>query len=99
MRKKWLLAVALLLLAGLVALIIGARVAAGRIAPYLREQTIAYLSERFASDVELASLDISMPLDSPVELLLRKGKGAVVTVVKKQLSLRFRGNEDLPPMI
>jgi hypothetical protein len=99
MRKKWLLAVALLLLAGLVALIIAARVAAGRIAPYLREQTIAYLSERFASDVELAALDISMPLDSPVELLLRKGKGAVVTVVGRQLSLRFRGNEDLPPMI
>lgn len=40
-----------------------------------------------------------MPLDSPLELLLRKGKGAVVKVAGKQLSLRFRGNEDLPPMI
>lgn len=97
--RKWLFLAALVTLVAFIALLVAARIAARRIDPYLREQTIAYLSERFASDVELESLDISMPLDSPLELLLRKGKGALVKVTGKRLALRFRGNEDLPPMI
>ncbi|MCC6590663.1 MAG: hypothetical protein IT168_28490 [Bryobacterales bacterium] len=97
--KRFLLYSALAATVVLLALVVAGWVLSRRFEPFLREQTVAYLSERLASDVELQSIDVGMPLNSPLEILLRKGKGANVHVSGRGLALRFRGNEDLPPMI
>ena len=96
--RKWLLwtgGFLVLLLAGLG---IAGWWLSGRIEPYLREQTIAYLSKRFASEVDLAALEVSMPLDSPLDIALRGGRGATVNVTGRGIELRHLGRRDYPPL-
>lgn len=96
--RKWLLWSGGFLLVLLAGLGVAAWRLAGRIEPYLREQTVAYLSRRFASEVELAALDVALPLASPLDIALRGGRGAVVTVTGRGIELRHRGRRDFPPL-
>ncbi len=89
-RKKWIIGLSvgfgstLLVLFGLGVYF------AGRFEPFLREQTVAYLEQKFNTDVELASLKVRMPLDSPLEILARGGKGAMVRIAGDGISLRLK---------
>lgn len=67
-----------------------ARYLAGRFKPFLRDQTVNYLENRFDGDVELASFDVSMPIRDPLRMLLEKGKGARPRVRIDGVSIRDR---------
>jgi hypothetical protein len=95
-QRRWILAIAIAATVGLAALTIAGYVLSRRFEPFIREQAIAYLRERFDSDVELASLRIRMPKMSPLNVLLRKGRGATAGVEGEGISLRYRGAPDRP---
>ncbi|HTM47459.1 MAG TPA: AsmA-like C-terminal region-containing protein [Bryobacteraceae bacterium] len=79
-RSKWLIGAGLLL-AGVGA---AAIVLAGRLGPALRGSVVEAIARRFASDVELKSLDVSMfPMRA-------SGQGLI---------LRQHGRTDVPPLI
>src|SRR5678815_1955049 len=71
---------------------------AGRVEPYIRDQSIQYLQKRFDSEVEIGSLSISIPKFSPVRLLARDLHGATARVEGENVVLRHKGRRDIPPM-
>jgi hypothetical protein len=72
--------------------------AAGRyFEPYIREQAIAYLRQRFDSEVELSRLQVQMPGWAALRLLTR-GRVALVDVEGDALTLRHKGRRDVPPL-
>lgn len=97
-KKLWLggIAAAVLLLG------IGAYTAASIIAkqfePRLRAQVIQYLHDRFHSDVELAALHINRPKMSTLQILLRHGRGALVTVEGDGVAMWLGGDRTRPPL-
>src|SRR5215813_1367714 len=78
-------------------LVVASRLAK-RFEPYIREQAILYLRQRFDSEVELTALRVQMPQTSPLRLLLNRGRGAVARVEGEGLLLRHKGRKDVPPM-
>jgi hypothetical protein len=97
-RKKWLIAVCVVLLLGVGGAWIAASMASKRFEPYIREQAVRYLSERFDSEVEFAAINVKLPATSPVRLFITKGRGAIATVEGRGISLRHKGRRDVPPM-
>ena len=98
-RKKYLVIglVASVLLGFVLMLVVASRLAK-RFEPYIREQAILYLRQRFDSEVELTALRVQMPQTSPLRLLLNRGRGAVARVEGEGLLLRHKGRKDVPPM-
>jgi len=98
-RKKWLIGGILLfaIIAG--AILIAASILARRVEPYIRDQAIQYLRERFDSDVELARLQVHVPPALPLRLLFHRGRGALARVEGTDLSLRLHGRSDAPPIL
>jgi len=97
-RTKWLLAAGLIgvpVLGGLTLLFL-ARQHAAKIEPYIRDQAIAYLRDRFGADVNIDSLKIDIPALSPVKLYVTKGAGVLAAVtghgvhIKKNENMMFR---------
>jgi hypothetical protein len=97
-RKKWLIGIGAASAAGLVALFIAASVMAHRFEPYIREQAVTYLRDRFNSDVEIAALRVRLPKTSSLRILLSRGRGAIAEVQGEGIELRMKGRSDLPPM-
>ena len=96
--RYWLAGGLAVLLLAIVAAVISAAILARRFEPMLREEAVRYLSERFHSDVDLAALHITPPKMSTLDILLRRGRGALVGVEGDGLSLRYRGAHGLPPL-
>ena len=97
-KKKWLIGLAGvsgILIAGL---LITAHRMAGRVEPYIREQAIQYLRQRFDSEVEIGALRITIPKFSPLRLLARDLHGATAHVEGEHVVLRHKGRRDIPPM-
>jgi len=69
-----------------------------RIDPYVRQQAIRYLHERFDSDVELTPLSIQLPRISSLKLLFTGGCGALARIQGESFSLRHNGRRDVAPM-
>jgi len=67
--------------------------------PYIRQQVQAYLSERFASEVEIGRLDIAIPRVPPLRMLFSEGKGVIARVTGTNIVLRHRGRRDIPPLL
>jgi hypothetical protein len=97
-KRNWLIGIGLALAAGLTGIYVAASILARRFEPYIREQAIAYLRQRFDSEVELASLKVRMPATSPLRLLTTKGRGSVAHIEGSGLVLRHKGRRDVPPM-
>jgi hypothetical protein len=97
-KKHLLIGLAVSGLLGFVLMLVVASILAKRFEPYIREQAILYLRQRFDSEVELAALRVRMPETSPLRLLLSRGRGAVARVEGEGLLLRHRGRRDVPPM-
>jgi len=97
-NRRWLMAAGLLF--GLIVISMGVltSILKKRYEPYIRDQAITYLRERFDSEVELADLHIRMPRISTLRLLLTGGRGSVAEVDGGGLFLRYLGRRDLPPM-
>lgn len=86
-------ALGLILLATVVAYVL-----AGRAEPFLREQTIAYLSSKFNADVRLDSLKVRIPISSPTQLLLPGGRRIEARVTGAGVELRSK-EFDGPPLV
>jgi len=97
-RKKWLYATSGITLAVIIALLIAAAVLSRRFEPFLRQQAISYLSDQFHCDVELASLKVHLPKFSPLNILLRKGRGTQARVDGTGISMRYRDAQGLPQL-
>ena len=69
-----------------------------RFEPYIRQQAVLYLQERFHSEVRLAGLHISLPQLSPLRWALTRGRGTLVWVDGEGLVMRHKGRTDIPPM-
>ena len=97
-KRKAFIAVGVLALLAVIAVVIGAHFFRKRVDPYIHEQAVRYLERRFDSDVELAALRVSLPNFSPFKLALTRGHGIFARVDGEGISLRHRGNPNLPPM-
>ncbi|HLK47101.1 MAG TPA: AsmA-like C-terminal region-containing protein [Bryobacteraceae bacterium] len=69
-----------------------------RVEPYIRQQAIEYLTQRFDSEVQLSSLKVRLPKSSPFRLLISRGRGGHVRIEGQGLSLWHRGRHDRPPL-
>lgn len=98
-RTKWIVAIAVVLVMIVTGVIIAGLRLASRLGPYLREQTIAYLEDRFDSSVELESLQITSKAVSPWGMLVTRGAGVYLEVTASGIQLRHQGRTDLPPMV
>jgi len=87
-------AVLAITLAGAVA----AYVLAQRAEPFLREQTIAYLSSKFNAEVRLDSLKVRIPISSPLQVILPGGKRIEVHVTGTGVELKSKSS-DGPPLV
>ncbi len=99
-KKKWIffISVLVLLITGLLVLDrIGTRFA-NRLEPYLKEQAISYLRQRFDSEVELGVLRIHIPEVSAIRILLNRGQGILAKVEGENLLIRHKGRKDIPAM-
>ena len=60
-RKKWLVGLAVVTTAGVIGLAVAANILSRRYEPYIKEQAVKYLQERFDSEVELGTLQSRCP--------------------------------------
>ncbi|HEX5228592.1 MAG TPA: hypothetical protein VFW44_12815 [Bryobacteraceae bacterium] len=97
-KKIWLAAIAGAVVVLGVGAYIAATIVAKKFEPALREQAIQYLENRFHVDVELAGLHINRPKMSTLQILLRHGRGALVTVEANGLAMRHGGDQTGPPL-
>lgn len=97
-RKFWYWAAGITALV-LISLTVAGIVLSRRFEPFIKEQTILYLEKRFDSTAELGSLKVSMPMKSPLQVLLNKGRGAQIRVEGRRIVLRHQGRTDIPPML
>ncbi len=97
-KRNWLIGIGLFAGAGIAALFVAANMLANRFEPYIRQQAVLYLQERFDSEVELAALRVSLPKVSPLKLLLRHGHDTVALVEAEDIAVRHKGRRDVPPM-
>src|ERR1043165_2348343 len=92
--RKWVLRGAIALGFVVLGLSIAGWVAARRFQPYVREQAIHYLEDRFGTGVELTSLHVSVSFLSIWHL-----HAARLRVSGDGLKLPYRDHPDLPPLI
>ena len=97
-KRRWIIGISAAVVLTFIGLAIGASILSKRFEPFIREQALAYLRNRFDADVELASLRIHMPKASPLAVLLNRGRGSSARVEAEGISLRYRGVTDLPPL-
>jgi hypothetical protein len=98
-KRKRLVAIGASALVVAVAVLIAGRMLARRFEPYIREQAVAYLRQRFDSQVEMAALRVRLPNVSPLWTLVTRGRGAIARVEGANLSLRHKNRQDLPPLL
>ena len=94
-RKRWPYIVAGATGSAVLALFIAGYVMSRRLEPFIKEQAILYLSERFECDVQLAALRIKLPKMSPVKTMLTHGRGVMARVEGEGISMRYK-DADLP---
>ena len=93
--RKWILAgVCSALLIGLTASLVAARVLRDRVEPYIKQQAILYLSQRFDADVEMAGLHVRLPAIPQFKLLLTRGHGFMAEVHGEGIVLRRKGHAE-----
>jgi hypothetical protein len=93
-RTKWLLAAAFVGIpaAGGLTLFYLAKQHAAKIEPYIRDQALTYLRERFQAEVEMRELRIDIPALSPMKLYVSKGRGVMASVTGLDILLKRNAN-------
>jgi hypothetical protein len=97
-KRNWIIGIALFVLVAAAGLAVAASIAASRIEPYARRAAIHYLSQRFASDVELRTLRVRLPQTSLLRLLLTQGRGISARIVGEGLSMKLKSRPDAVPL-
>lgn len=59
-----------------------------KISPYIREQAVGYMRDRYGADVELEQFNVELPGFSPIKLYLTKGVGTMANVTGSGISVR-----------
>ncbi|MEO8097406.1 MAG: hypothetical protein ABI811_06860 [Acidobacteriota bacterium] len=98
-KLRWLLWGSIGVLLVVAGLFSAAAIVARRIDPYVREQAIKYLRERFDGEVEVGSIRVSVPAMSPMKLLFHGGEGVLISAVGDNIVLRHKGRRDIPPLL
>jgi hypothetical protein len=98
-RAKWIAAAAVVFAVAAAGVIYSGIRLSRRLGPFLREQTIAYLQDRFDASVELESLRITSQALSPWKAFLSRGKGVFLEVTASGIRLRHQGRTDIPPLV
>ncbi|MBI1898703.1 MAG: hypothetical protein HYZ57_09955 [Acidobacteria bacterium] len=92
--RRWVAGITIALVVLIAAAAVVAWYCAKRFQPFVHEQAVRYLEQRFGSQAKLARLRISAPFDSPLAIartpLRISGEGLV---------LPYRDRVDLPPLI
>jgi hypothetical protein len=99
LKKKWLLGIGLVGFFTAGGLVVAGFVLAGHIEPYVHQQAIQYLRQRFDSDVQIQTLHVRIPEISPLRLLLTRRWGASARIEGEGLSVWIRGGGDGAPLI
>ena len=73
---------------------VAARVLRDRVEPYIKQQAILYLSQRFDADVEMAGLHVRLPAIPQFKLLLTRGHGFMAEVHGEGIVLRRKGHAE-----
>jgi hypothetical protein len=97
--KKWLLAIAALVLLATTAAFFYARNLTSQWEPMARKQLIEYLENRFDSSVEVGRLDFKVPVASPWKLLTEGVDGNIIEASGENFKLRYQRRTDIPPLI
>lgn len=97
-RKKWLLGIGFVAAMSMVVLAVIASRMTHRLDPYIREQVLLYLQKRFDSEVEIQSVQISLPKASSLRMYLTHRRGAWATIRGSGIMLRYKGRRDIPAM-
>jgi len=96
--KRWLVGGALALIVTVVALFAVALIEVRRLDPAIRKRALAYLRDRFDSDIEAGELHVEVPPLALLRLLLFAGRGTLVKLDGERIVLRRRGQPALPPL-
>src|SRR5262245_41800117 len=97
-QKRWLVAIGALVVVGFIVLAIAGQFWVHRFDPYIRQQVILYLQQRFDSEVEVTSLRVRLPNISALKLFLTSGRGSLAHLEGDGLTLRLKGRRDVPPL-
>ena len=81
-----------------VLLVVAAIILSRHFEPYIRQQAILYLENRFDSDVEIGALHTSLAPLSALRLLI-PGRGVLVQVDGEQIVLHRHGQSSAPPLL
>jgi hypothetical protein len=101
MRRIWKILLSLGLVLGVVigVLIYKAREIVTEFEPYVKDQALAYLREKYDANVEIESLKFHLPAMNRLELYLNKGKGAKAGVTLNGIVLRRKDRPDDAPLL
>jgi len=92
-RTKWILgALVGVPVAGGLVLLYLAKQHSAKIEPYIRDQSVAYLRDRFNAEVSVGTLQIDIPALSPVKMYVSKGRGVLAAVTARDILLRRNAN-------
>jgi hypothetical protein len=97
-KRRWIIGISAGLVLSFIGLVVAASVLSKRFEPFIRDQALAYMRDRFDADVELAALRIHMPKASPLTVLLNRGRGSSARVEAEGISMRYRGAPEMPPL-
>src|SRR5215831_1757470 len=96
-KKVWLAGAGLALgMAG--AIFIADNILSRRVEPYIRQQAVEYLRQRFDSEVELSTFRVRLPKTTLLRLILARGRRGIALVEGENLVLRHKGRRDIPPL-
>ncbi len=95
---RWIIWGSVGLAAALVAIFIALNTLTRQIDPYVRAQTIAYLQDRFNSDVEVGSLKVGVPLSALLSFIPGM-PASLVTVEGSDIELSLKGSRSVKPLL
>jgi len=87
-RTKWLIGIGVTAVVVIAGLFIAGTIMVRRFEPYVRNEAMQYLSDRFDSDVNIQALHVHMQTKSPWMALKTKGRGVLGFVEADGISLR-----------
>jgi hypothetical protein len=93
-KRRWLWGIAIALVVLVAGLGVAGWLAARHFQPFVREQAIRYLQDKFGTGVQLGSFHVSVTAGAPWKL-----QTAVLRVTGSGLVLPYPKGEDLPPLI
>jgi hypothetical protein len=97
-KKRWLIGLSAAVTIAILGIFVAGSMLARRFEPYIKQQAIAYLSQRFQSEVEVGSLRVNIPSVPFMKLFVTRGRGVIAEVVGENILLRHKGRRDVPPM-